>query len=326
METAPSATPVVLSYGRLLRLPNVFTAIADIMMGFLVVSLALEPVSVFVALAVASSLLYVGGAVLNDVCDVKQDRQERPHRPLPAGEIPIGQARSLAIVLLVSGVLAAWLAGYLVANRVAAMPWRSGTIAVALAVLVFSYDVVLKRTPLGPIAMGGCRALNILLGMSLASMFSIVDRPASLGFTDAQLVIAGGLGLYIVGVTLYARTEAVESNQIQLGAAVAVMAAGLVLLGLFPDFAPYGGDLPKIHVTIWRLMLGLLAFTTIRRAGIGVMSPQPTQVQAAVKQCILSIIVFDAAVVLAVRDPRWAIAVLMLLVPTVAFGRLIYST
>jgi 4-hydroxybenzoate polyprenyltransferase len=326
MEASSPATPAVLSYGRLLRLPNVFTAMADVMMGFLVVNASLEPIAVFVALAAASSLLYLGGAVLNDVCDIEQDRRERAHRPLPAGEIPIGQARLLAIVMLVGGVLIAWLAGYLFGVDVAAIPWRGGAIATALAVLVIAYDAVLKRTPLGPIAMGGCRALNVLLGMSLASMLDNVNRPATLGFTEAQLVIAGGLGLYIAGVTWYARTEAVESNQLRLGLAAAVMTAGIVVLGLFPDFIPYRGGLPEIDVTIWRLLLVLLAFTTIRRVGIGVMSPQPARVQAAVKQCILSIIVFDAAVVLAVRDPFWAIAVLMLLVPTIAFGRLIYST
>ena len=36
-------------------------------------------------------------------------------------------------------------------------PWR-----------VVAYDGVLKNTPLGPVAMGSCRTLNVLLGMSAA--------------------------------------------------------------------------------------------------------------------------------------------------------------
>jgi len=52
---------------QLMRLPNVFTAVADILMGFLFTHLTLEPVGQFVLLLAASSSLYVAGIVLNDV-------------------------------------------------------------------------------------------------------------------------------------------------------------------------------------------------------------------------------------------------------------------
>ena len=64
-------------YLRLARLPNVFTAVADVTMGFLFVQGTLHPPLVFGCLLAASVLLYTSGMVLNDVWDVEQDRRER---------------------------------------------------------------------------------------------------------------------------------------------------------------------------------------------------------------------------------------------------------
>ena len=75
------------------------------------------------------------------------------------------------------------------------------------------------RTPLGPIAMGGCRGLNLLLGMSTAAV----------AWHAPHYVIAGGMAIYIAGVTLCARTEAVQSKRLPLAAGVVIMAAGLLL-------------------------------------------------------------------------------------------------
>jgi hypothetical protein len=57
-----------------------------------------------------------------------------------------------------------------------------------------------------------------------------------------------------------------------------------------------------------------------------VIEPLPERVQRAVKQCILSLVVLDAAACLAVCGTGWAILVLLLLVPTTVFGRWMYST
>jgi len=98
MTHAKSQTPKepaakLLAYLRLFRLPNVFTAMADVAMGFLFVRQSLEPISMFACLLVASSLLYTAGMVLNDVFDYEVDRQERPQRPLPSGQIGLRWAR-----------------------------------------------------------------------------------------------------------------------------------------------------------------------------------------------------------------------------------------
>ena len=74
------------SYLELLRVPNIFTAMADAAMGALFVEADLHGGGPFIGLLIAaSSLLYAAGVVLNDVFDVELDRAERPERPLQIG-------------------------------------------------------------------------------------------------------------------------------------------------------------------------------------------------------------------------------------------------
>src|SRR5713101_7173859 len=73
------------AYAQLLRLPNVFTALADICLGWLAAlaagaSLTLWPSFAF--LMCASAALYSAGMVWNDFFDIEQDQRERPFRPL----------------------------------------------------------------------------------------------------------------------------------------------------------------------------------------------------------------------------------------------------
>ena len=143
---------------QLFRLPNVFTAMADIFLGFLLVHETLEPWWTFLLLLGASCLLYTSGMVLNDVFDVVIDRQERPSRPLPSGRIPLRLALHVGGVMLGAGVALGWAAGAFQGQ------FRSGLVATALAGAVLAYDRILKRTIIAPAVMGSCRTLNILLG------------------------------------------------------------------------------------------------------------------------------------------------------------------
>ena len=82
-----------MAYLRLMRIPNVFTAIADVAMGFLFVHDYQSPEQfprlwpTLALLIAASSLLYTAGLVLNDLFDFEIDRKERPFRPLPSGQV-----------------------------------------------------------------------------------------------------------------------------------------------------------------------------------------------------------------------------------------------
>jgi 4-hydroxybenzoate polyprenyltransferase len=318
----------LLSYLRLFRLPNVFTAVADVMMGFLVVRGSLEPAVTFWCLVGASCCLYTAGMVLNDLYDLQADARERPDRPLPAGEIPAGRAKWIGYGLLLAGIAQGWVAAFVSFDSIA-MPWRSGLVVTFLAVAVVAYDRGLKDTAIGPLVMGGCRALNVLLGMSLAPVEAAGGPALLCSFTLPQIVLATGMGVYVAGITWYSRTEATDSNQMQLTAAATVMLLGIVVIGAFP----FVGEIAHAELMNkerwelwWALLLAMLGFTILRRSLTAAWNPSPAAVQMAVKQALLSIIMLNAAVTLMVRGPFWAVAVVALLVPAIVLGKWVYST
>lgn len=313
----PAASPSRLrAYLELLRLPNVFTAMADVLMGYLVTHVLWQHDGAAGLLLAASACLYLAGMVLNDVFDYAVDLAERPGRPLPSGRLSLPAARALGVTLLVFGVLCGWLASWRVGD------WASGGVATVLAGAVVLYDWVLKRTPLGPLAMGSCRFLNVLLGMSAAA---ITWQPA-------LWQAAAGIGVYITGVTWFARSEATQSSRGQLSAALVVMLAGLGLLAALPAAAPPQAFEPELFEYAtrmgdsWYLLWALLALSIAYRAVLAISQPVPARVQMAVKHAIMSLVVLDAAVTFAARGIPGSMAILVLLIPMVIVGQWIYST
>src|SRR5947208_3246789 len=92
-------------YAQLIRLPNVFTALADIALAALAARALPEHALTFLLLCLASACLYCGGMVWNDYFDVEQDRRERPFRPIPSGRVSRNAAALLGGALLVGGVV-----------------------------------------------------------------------------------------------------------------------------------------------------------------------------------------------------------------------------
>ncbi|MCA9220457.1 MAG: UbiA family prenyltransferase [Planctomycetales bacterium] len=326
LETSPETAPPpasLLDYLRLFRAPNVFTAIADVLMGFAFVQQSFQPYGPLLLLVVASCFLYTAGMVLNDVFDFEIDLAERPQRPLPSGRIPLAKARAIGFGMLASGVACAWVAGFLpeVDRSVA---WRSGVVATLLAGAVLAYDGFLKRTPLGPVGMGACRFLNVLLGMSLGG--ATLGGVSLLGYGPHHLAAAGGIGVYIVGVTWFARNEAAESSRATLLASVAVMLAGIGLLASFCWWWPEPRAFYLDRDGAWLLLIGLFTLPILRRTLTAVFSPTPANVQAAVKHCIFSLIFLDAAAALQASQPIFAVIIILLLLPTMTLGRWVYST
>lgn len=314
------------AYLELIRLPNVFTAMADVMLGYLLTHAVLRPPLTFMLLLASSSLLYSAGMVLNDLFDVMIDMRERPNRPLPSGRVHLRAAKRLGVSLLLSGVALGWavsIAGFLQGGP---LQVRSGLAATLLAASVVAYDRYLKRTALGPVAMGTCRLLNVLLGASAADeVYSSIWHPM-------VWLVALGVGVYIVGVTWFARSEARESNRAQLALAMSVMAAGIALLAWFPSWADEHLSVDSLPAEAWRIGMGwyllwaALGVIILRRCALAVIDPSAARVQTAVKNCILSLIVLDAAACFAVRGIFWATMILVLIVPAMLLSRWIYST
>lgn len=299
-------------YLELMRLPNVFTSMADVAMGFLFVrelSTAADAWLLAFFLA-ASSLLYLAGVVLNDVFDQELDSRERPDRPLPSGRIPLSSARCLGWFMLSSG--AAW--GCATAKPIGSM--LPGALIIILVTCILLYDAGLKSTVIGPVLMGACRMFNVLLGMSAAG-----------GPLEAEhWTVAGAIGLYITGVTWFARTENKRSARLHLALSTIIMMLGIALLSSLPHWSDRLVDLLQVEPQRWWLLMLILGMLIGWRCLRAVITPDPAQVKAAVTQSILSLIILDAAACYAVRDVFWAAMILLLLVPAMFFGKWIELT
>jgi len=296
------------AYAQLLRLPNLFTAWADIIMGWLAVGGAWQ---VLPGMILASSCLYSAGMVLNDVFDVAVDARERPHRPIPSGRVSLTTAVFLGSGLLLAGIVAAIaLEQALVCGTASIGP--ISTIALVLAGAILLYDGMLKSTAIGPVNMGACRFLNVMLGL------------CALGHWPAARLTwpAFAVGMYIAGVTWFARREAEVSRRTQLLAATAVMSLTVLLASAAPVALQQLTDVglfvyPGLLI-VWGIAVGIPLVQAVQE-------PQPNRVQAAVKTFILGLIGLDATLAFALVD--WpGLAILLLLPPAVVAGRWIYST
>jgi 4-hydroxybenzoate polyprenyltransferase len=297
----------------LLRLPNVFTAAADVMMGYLVTHGTLQRVPHFVYLVLASCLLYLSGMVLNDVFDADVDTRDRPYRPIPSGRVSLRAATAAGWALLASGLLCAWFLSFQASDP------RPGTIATLLALCVVLYDRILKRTPFAPLLMGACRLVNVLLGMSLVYLSKPMpghEIPIRRPWLPSEWLIAIGVGTYFVGVTVFARTDARTSSRARLVTGFAIVLVGMGLLAGVPALT----ENPALVIgrNGWYLLWAALAVITARRCILAIAQPDPQRVQAAVRHCVQSIIVLDAAVCVGYAGPFWGFVVLAPLFPTIA--------
>ena len=292
-------------------------------MGYLVTHGGdLQQPELFALLAAASCLFYLSGMVLNDVFDAEIDAGDRPDRPIPSGRVARKSAFIVGTAMWAIGLVLAWQAAFFTAD------WRPALLAHLLVVCIILYDKILKRTPVAPLAMGSCRTLNVLFGMSL----SYSTTPGAHGplriplqWTLHEWLIALGVGSYVVGVTIFARTEARASARSRLIAGLVVLLSGIVLLTFIPLFTQYE---PPIEVSTngWFLLWTVVALLIGRRCVTAITKPAPQNVQAAVRNCVHSIIVLDAAVCVGYASPFWAFAVLALLFPTMLLTLLLSAT
>jgi 4-hydroxybenzoate polyprenyltransferase len=292
----PPLRPLTTAYSRLqtlfelVRLPNIFTAPADVAMGLAVGGAAFTPAHA--PLLLASAFAYAGGMALNDAWDAPIDAHERPERPIPSGRITRGAAFKVAA------------AGFVLCLVLAAVAGLAPLILGALLVMaIVFYDGFAKGSPLGPPAMAVCRGLNAGLGLAAGVVTAGAALPAALLFA------------YVLILTVVSRFE-VTAAPVALVRRAALAFA--VVLGL-----------AAAVIVAWRepgLLVGILCLAALAvwlggplRAALA--DPAPRRIIGVIKAAVLGIILLDAAFTAGARGVVPGLLVAALFVPAWMLGR-----
>jgi 4-hydroxybenzoate polyprenyltransferase len=296
-STGISAHPVsavsgLRSHLELMRPANMVTALADILAGFAVGGLIGGDKLPW--LLVSGLALYGGGVTMNDFYDRRLDAVERPERPIPSGRVSAGSAWMLGMTLLLIGIGSAFFVSA-----------ASATIAAALAFTAIAYDSVGKHIPvLGPLLMGSCRGLDLLLGVSA--------NPDVL----SERWIAGTISVaYIAGITLLSTGEVHGGSRLRssISAALLVVAATGALLLANGSLFQLGSAAVMVALLAWRVG------PAFYKAWV---QPGASQIRSAIKAGIISLVFLDAAVAAAYQGVWYALGLVALVLVVSRLARM----
>jgi 4-hydroxybenzoate polyprenyltransferase len=281
-------------YIALTRPANLPTAVADILAGA-AVSLAMafpdgwdlmtmgEVWLPLAFLSAASVMLYAAGVVFNDYFDRDTDAVERPERPIPSGVVPERSAAIFGAILMLIGVVLALIVSP-----------TSGAIAALLAISILAYDSWAKKsTVLGPLTMGICRGLNLLLGMSI------------LGFPSMWWMALIPV-VYIGAITLVSRGEVSGSNKRHIR--IAFFLYLLVLLLVLGSH--------RFGITsLWYALPFMIVFSLMILIPLGwaYRENTPDNIRRAVKAGVISLILLDACIAVIFAGWQAGLSVVLLL-------------
>lgn len=255
----------------MIRPANVVTAVADIFAGIALSGALLSTFSPDLlwrglAFAVTTACLYAGGIVFNDIFDLELDQVERPERPLPSGQISKSRALQLGLGLFVMALITAW-----------SQSMTSVLLAAGIVVCATGYDKYFKHSFVGgPLVMGLCRGLNLLLGISIL--------PGQV----LELWWIGGLPvLFIAAITLTSQGEVHGNNRysVMLALVMDLLVAGIILYLCF---------LGKLQLMLVAPFLLIWLFMNLRAKGKAITQNTPPNVMKAVKMGVISLIPLDA--------------------------------
>jgi UbiA prenyltransferase family len=258
------------AYLQLCRPANIVTAIADILAGVAIASFAtpIEELNLFgvTLLCISTIGLYGGGIVFNDIFDLELDKIERPERAIPSGKVSLKNAWIFGSLLLVVGIVAAFLNDSL-----------SGIIAFLIAFSALVYDKYGKHhTFLGPINMGLCRGGNLILGMSIVA--NTVSEWWWLGILPV---------CYIAAITMISRGEVHGGNKNTLYFAaflyITVSISQLVI----------AYQLDNLWLTL--IFVGLHIYLIFKPLLKAISNPIGPNIGKSVKAGVLALIVMNAA-------------------------------
>ena len=290
----------LIGFLRLTRPANIVTAISDILAGAAVAGYVggMAELPSVLLLIVATIGLYGGGVVFNDVFDAELDRVERPERPIPSGLITEKEGAVLGASLLIVGVLAAF----------ALSAYPSGIIAFAIALAALIYDKWGKHHPLlGPLNMGLCRGLNLLLGISL-----VPEVLFQYGYLAVVPII------YIAAITMISRGE------VHGGKSKTILLAAFLYLVVIVSILYVSVEHENSTYALgFLVVLAILIYPPLIRA---FHEPVGKNIGKAVKAGVLALIVMNASWTAAFGALYLALLIVLLLPVSILLARLFAVT
>lgn len=294
-----------MGFARLARPANLPTAAADILAG-VAIALYLKNIEVLkflgdqsadiLSLVFSSIALYAGGVIFNDVFDAELDAVERPERAIPSGLVPKREAVYFGIILMLIGIILAFECSLM-----------SGLISIALTIAILTYDAYFKQFSFsGPLNMGICRGLNLLMGMSILGMLS-------------HWYISIVPVVYIFAITLISRGEVHGNNKKHIVWAGILYA--IVILSIALVVMQQKDNL--IVLLPFLILFGFLIFKPLVKA---FKENSPSNIKKAVMSGVLSLVVMNACWVAGFSDWYLALAVLLLLPLSMLLSKLFAVT
>ena len=284
----------LIGFLRLMRLANIVTAVSDILAGIAIACFATEvdwtalPFLPVFLLILSTIGLYGGGVVFNDVFDAELDKVERPERPIPSGLVSKNSASVFATLLLVLALVAAALV-----HEQFFSPSFFLALSIALAAVV--YDKWGKHHSfLGPINMGLCRGLNLLLGISIF--------PQAL--SDYWIISVVPI-IYIAAITMISRGEVRGSKKTTL--LVALIFYILVIAFILTTAM---GNNNLLYALGFLVIFVALIFPPLQKA---IREPKGPVIGKAVKAGVIALIAMNASWAAAFGAVYFALLILLLL-------------
>lgn len=168
----------------------------------------------FVLVALAISLIYIGGMYMNDAFDAQWDAEHKANRPIVRGEIAQQTVARCSYSLLAGGFV------LLAFQGLHASLWGAGLVA-----LVIAYNQLHKRISWSPFIVAACRLL-VYVTVAAAFWEGSQTQPVIWG-----LALAG----YVTGLSYVAKGE--ERNVLLRATPLALLLAPAIL-NLASGFSP----------------------------------------------------------------------------------------
>ena len=275
-------------YLQLVRLPGIFTAFSNVLIGYFF-SFSFNSEVIFLPYLLATSgMLFCSGMIFNDYFDYNRDKKERSFRPLPSGKISKQNALLIGFIFLILANIFAFFLGF-----------DSLIISLILSCMILFYNLKLKSISfLGILNLSVIRMLNILLG------FSIIG----ISFEFIQYLFP--LGIFIVGISILAKNE-IKSNLViykKLNKIITIITITSVSILVITNF-----QFESL------LFLGLFSF-------LSVYSLFFKKIQNQITFQLLLIILLDSILISFFVPLQFSILVSLLILPAYVISKKLYLT